>query len=99
MNTSDMNTKHIDSYISLLKNMSAQNKLDLISKLTKTVKKDIKQEKTDFYKAFGGWDDNEGAEELFSSIKESRTFKKTLKSFESIPSGYEYLYILHQGIA
>jgi len=50
MNTADINTKLIDSYISLLKNMSAQNKLDLISKLTNTVKADIKQEKTNFYK-------------------------------------------------
>jgi hypothetical protein len=38
MNASDINTKLIDSYLSLLKNMSVQNKLDLISKLTKTVK-------------------------------------------------------------
>jgi uncharacterized tellurite resistance protein B-like protein len=45
MNTADINTKLIDSYISLLKNMSAQNKLDLISKLTDTVKTDIEKEK------------------------------------------------------
>jgi len=44
--------------------MSAQNKLDLISKLTNTVKTDIEKEKSDFYKAFGGWDEKQSAEEL-----------------------------------
>ncbi len=59
MNSADINTKLIDSYMSLLKNMSPQNKLDLISRLTKTVKRDLNQEKDDFYKDFGGWDKNE----------------------------------------
>lgn len=68
MNTTDTNTKLIDSYISLLKNMSAQNKLELISKLTSTVKKDLVKDKDDFYKAFGGWDENESAEDLIESI-------------------------------
>jgi len=81
MNTADINTKLIDSYLSLLKNMSAQNKLDLISKLTKTVKTEMEQEKTDFYKAFGGWDKNESAEELIDTIKGSRTFNRTIEKF------------------
>ncbi|CAN5264251.1 hypothetical protein BH23BAC3_BH23BAC3_11540 [soil metagenome] len=81
MNTADINTKLIDSYLSLLKNMSAQNKLDLISKLTKTVKTDIEKEKTDFYKAFGGWDENESAEELIDIIKGSRIFNRTIEEF------------------
>ena len=81
MNTADINTKLIDSYLSLLKNMSAQNKLDLISKLTNTVKTDIAQEKTEFYKAFGGWDEHESAEELIETIEESRTFNRTTEEF------------------
>ena len=81
MNTADINTKLIDSYISLLKNMSAQNKLDLISKLTNSVKSDIEHGKADFYKAFGGWDENESAEELIDTIKGSRTFNRTIEEF------------------
>jgi len=81
MNTADIDTKLIDSYISLLKNMSTQNKLDLISRLTNTVKTDLEQEKSDFYKAFGGWDKNESAEELIGTIKGSRTFNKTIEEF------------------
>jgi hypothetical protein len=81
MNTADINTKLIDSYISLLKNMSAQNKLDLISRLTNAVKTDLEQEKTDFYKAFGGWDKNESAEDLIETIKESRIFNRSIEEF------------------
>jgi len=81
MNTADINTKLIDSYISLLKNMSAQNKLDLISRLTNTVKADFEREKTDFYKAYDGWDKNESAEELIKTIKGSRTFNRTIEEF------------------
>lgn len=81
MNTADLNTKLIDSYMSLLKNMSGQNKLDLISRLSKTVKTDLEQEKTDFYNAFGGWDKNESAEELIETIKGSRTFNRTIEEF------------------
>ena len=81
MNTADVNTKLIDSYLSLMKNMSVSNKLDLISKLTRTVKIDIEQEQPDFYKSFGGWDKNESAEELISSIKGARTFNRKLDEF------------------
>jgi hypothetical protein len=81
MNTADINTKLIDSYISLLKNMSSQNKLDLISKLTKTVKRDEEKAENDFYQAFGGWDENDSAEELIDSIEEARTFNRTIDEF------------------
>ncbi|WP_340104209.1 hypothetical protein [Rhodohalobacter sp. 8-1] len=43
MNTADINTKLIDGYMSLMKKLSAQNKLDLMSKPTNTVKTDLKQ--------------------------------------------------------
>ena len=81
MNKADINTKLIDSYISLLKNMSTQNKLDLISRLTNTVKTDLEQEKSDFYKAFGGWDKNESAEDLIQTLRSSRTFNRTIEEF------------------
>jgi hypothetical protein len=68
----DLSTKLTNSYISLLKNMSRENKQDLISKLRKTIETDTIKEKADFYKAFGGWDDAESAEELIKSIKSSK---------------------------
>lgn len=81
MKTTDINTKLIDSYIALLENMSLENKLNLISKLTKSTKDDSKQQYSDFYKAFGEWDKHESAEELIATIKDSRTFSRTVEEF------------------
>ena len=81
MKSAEINSKLIDSYISLLKNMSAQNKLDLILKLANTVKTDMERENTDFYKAFGDWDKTECAEGVIETIKESRTFNRTIEKF------------------
>lgn len=79
MNTADIDTKLINSYLSLLENMSKQNKIDLISKLKKTVKKDTERGKTDFYNAFGSWDQSQSAEELIDSIKGARAFNREIK--------------------
>jgi len=45
------------------------------------VKTDIEKEKSDFYKAFGGWDEKQSAEELIDIIKGSRTFNRTIEKF------------------
>jgi len=81
MTTSEKNAKLVDSYFSLLKHLSAQSKLDLISKLTKTVKSDLDEDKSVFFKSFGGWDQNESAEELIESINKSRTFSRAVEEF------------------
>ena len=44
MKTADINTTLIDGYIRLLDNLSPGNKLDLISKLTISVKSDTKKQ-------------------------------------------------------
>jgi hypothetical protein len=73
MNTADIDSRLIESYITLLKNMSTPNKLDLISRLTQSVKADINEGPSHIYESFGGWDENESAEELINVIRESRT--------------------------
>lgn len=45
MNTIDTNSRLVEGYTALLKNMSMANKLDLISKLTESVKTEIAEEK------------------------------------------------------
>jgi hypothetical protein len=53
MKALDINTTLVEGYLQLLDNLSPSNKLDLISKLTKSVKTDITDRKKHFYKAFG----------------------------------------------
>lgn len=76
MKAVDTNTRLIDSYFALLKNLSTSSKLDLISKLTQSIKSDITDNKRTFDGAYGAWDNNDHAEELISSIRDARTFDR-----------------------
>lgn len=79
MKVRDINTTLIDGYLQMLDNLSPSNKLDLISKLTQSVKTDINDRKTSFFKAFGAWKSKETAEEIIDQIRESRTFNRTIE--------------------
>ncbi|WP_395262254.1 hypothetical protein [Halalkalibaculum sp. DA3122] len=56
--------------------MSTSNKLDLISRLTESVKTDISESQNNIYESFGGWKGDESADELVHVIRESRTFNR-----------------------
>jgi hypothetical protein len=81
MKTTDANTKLLDSYVGLLKNLSIDNKLDLISKLSESIKSTSKKKETSFYQAFGAWDEDESADELIKKIKDSRNFNRNIEVF------------------
>lgn len=81
MKAIDINTTLIEGYLRLLDNLSPSNKLDLISKLTLTVKEDIGNKKKSFYKSFGAWDSSQSAEEIISDIHKSRTFNREIEKF------------------
>jgi hypothetical protein len=63
MEAVDLNTKLINGYLELLKNLSPANKLDLIAKLTQSVKADLADKDNAFEQAFGAWDKSENTEE------------------------------------
>ncbi|MGD1895004.1 MAG: hypothetical protein ACFB15_30955 [Cyclobacteriaceae bacterium] len=79
MGTSDLNTKIINGYLGLLKNLSPSSKLDLISKLTQSVKSDIRTQKKNLVKAFGAWDQEESADELVNTVRDSRLFSRQIE--------------------
>lgn len=76
METIDINTTLIEGYLRLLNNLSPDNKLDLISKLTLSIKSDIADRKSSFYKAFGEWESELSADEIIDGIYKSRTFNR-----------------------
>ncbi len=78
MKAVDINTSLIDGYLRMLDNLSPGNKLDLISKLSLSVKTDILDKKKSFRKAYGAWDSKQSAEQIISDIKKSRTFKRQI---------------------
>ena len=81
MKTIDVNTTLIDGYLQLLDNLSPSNKLDLISKLTISVKTDMTKKKRSFYKAFGAWKSNQTSDQIIGDIRDSRTFTRHIEQF------------------
>lgn len=81
MKAIDINTTLIDGYLQMLDNLSPSNKLDLISKLTLSVKTDITKKKRAFYKAFGAWESNQTADQIISDIRDSRAFTRQIEQF------------------
>ncbi|MBL7974183.1 MAG: hypothetical protein JNJ85_04695 [Candidatus Kapabacteria bacterium] len=79
MKAIDINTTLVDGYLRLLDNLSPSNKLDLISKLTLSVKTDISEKKNSFYKAYGAWDSEQSADQLITDIRNSRTFNRHIE--------------------
>lgn len=81
MKAIDINTTLIEGYLRLLDNLSPSNKLDLISKLTISVKTDITDRKKHFYKAFGAWESKKSADQIINDIRNSRTFNRQTEQF------------------
>jgi len=63
----------------LLGNLSPGNKLDLIAKLTASVKSDITNKKSSFKKVFGAFQSKKSAEEIINEIRSSRTFTREIE--------------------
>lgn len=81
MKAIDINTTLIEGYLRLLDNLSPSNKLDLISKLTLSVKTDVTDKKKSFYKAFGAWESKQPADEIINDMRNSRTFNRQIEQF------------------
>ena len=81
MRTVDINTTLIDGYIRLLENLSPSSKLDLISKLTLSVKLDITKRKRNFFKSYGALDGKQSADQIVKEIRSSRTFTRQIEEF------------------
>ena len=81
MRTAEINTTIVDGYARLLDNLSTNNKLDLISRLTASVKSDLTDKKSAFKKAFGAFDSKKSAEEIIEDIRNSRVSTRQIESF------------------
>lgn len=81
MRTTEINTSIVDGYVGLLDNLSTDNKLDLISKLTVSVKTGLTNKKSSFKKAFGAFDSKKSAEEIIEEIRNSRVSTRQIEVF------------------
>jgi hypothetical protein len=77
----EINDIIVDGYVGLLDNLSTNNKLDLISKLSASVKSDLTDKKSSFKKAFGAFDSKKSAEEILQEIRSSRVSTRQIETF------------------
>lgn len=81
METANTNTTIIDGYLQMLDSLSPSSKLDLISKLTDSIKLDITNKKSSFKEAFGAFESGKSAVEIINEICNSRVFTRQIEEF------------------
>lgn len=74
MNTADINTALIDSYFSLLKSLSPDSKLELIARLSKSMKTTKKTKNNSWKSLFGALVLDHSADEFVEDLKKDRKF-------------------------
>ena len=77
MKTVDVNTRLIDNYFSQLKSFSNDAKLELISRLSKSMKTSKKEKKEiSLNDLYGSWESEKSADEIISELKKARNFDR-----------------------
>jgi hypothetical protein len=77
MNTADINKTLIDHYLSILENLSVDSKLELIARLSKSMKSSEKTKKeVSLSSLYGSWESEQSADEIISEIKSARNFNR-----------------------
>lgn len=70
----------IDTYSSLFEGLDSFTKLELIERLSRSLKKEKNNKEKAFFKSFGAFPEGKSAEEITGEIKASRSFRdKDLK--------------------
>ncbi|WP_396149912.1 hypothetical protein [Flavobacterium sp.] len=65
----------IENYLGLFENLNAISKLELIEKLTKSLKSESKSKERNFYKSFGAFSTEKSSDEIIAELKSNRKFK------------------------
>ena len=76
MNSADINLSLIDSYFSLLKNLSPNSKLELIARLSKSMKTTKKTKDNSWKSLFGALVLDQSADEFIEELKKDRKFSR-----------------------
>jgi len=79
MKTTDVHTNLINGYIRLLRNLSPANKLDLIEKLSKSLRLDLTSKRKSLKQAFGAFQSDQSADELIRELRDSRHFTRDIE--------------------
>ena len=81
MQAVDINKKLVDSYLELLKNLSPNSKLDLISKLSDSLKSGKKNKVNSLKLLSEDFIPEKSADEIIEELKKARNFTRNSESF------------------
>jgi hypothetical protein len=84
MKVQKLNASIVDGYVELLENLSSKHKLELISKLSNSVKLHLSEKRTSFKNSFGAFESKKTAEEIIEEIRNSRISNRKMVCFEKI---------------
>lgn len=76
MKSAAIDTSMVDSYYTLLKHLSPDNKLELIARLSKSMKTPSTKEDTSWETLFGAWELDGSADEFIEELKQDRKFTR-----------------------
>ncbi len=76
MKAADLKFNLIDSYLGLLNNLSPESKLELISKLSDSLKSSKKPTKKSLRDLYGAFKSKRTADEIITDLKNSRNFNR-----------------------
>lgn len=76
MKTADINANLIDSYFTLLKSLSPNNKLELIAKLSKSMKTTGKAKDNSWKTLFWALELDQPVEDFVEELKDERKFNR-----------------------
>lgn len=77
MSTNDPNTLLIENYFSFLEKLSSDDKLELISMLSESMKSTKKpKKKVPLSSLYGAWVSEKSADEIIAEIKTARNFNR-----------------------
>ena len=76
----NQNISIADYYFDFLKNLNSNSKLDLISKLSQSLKESEKNSETSLQSLVGAYKSDETAEEIIAELRESRIFNRNTES-------------------
>jgi hypothetical protein len=77
MEAADFKFNLLDRYLGLLRSLSPENKLELISKLSDSLKGSKKPAGKSISDLYGAFISKKSADEILSELKASRNFKRT----------------------
>ena len=79
MKAADLKFNLIDSYLGLLNNLSPDNKLELISKLSDSLKSSKKPSEKSVNDLYGSFIFDTSTEEMIAELKKSRNFNRKIE--------------------